>query len=124
MPDGVAAAAAMKAAGGVVLAGGTDLYPQHVGRPLPRTVVDISGLEELRGVTETEDAFRIGGLTRWAEVAAAPFPPCFDGLRAAAREVGSVQVQNAGTVAGNLVQRVSRRRRHPSPADPRCHPSR
>ncbi|MGZ8578953.1 MAG: FAD binding domain-containing protein, partial [Actinomycetota bacterium] len=102
VPDGLAAAVAMKAAGGTVLAGGTDLYPQHVGRPVPGTVVDISGLEELRGITEAGDTFRIGGLTRWAEVAAAPFPPCFEGLRAAAREVGSVQVQNAGTVAGNL----------------------
>jgi CO/xanthine dehydrogenase FAD-binding subunit len=102
VPDGVAAAAAMKAAGGVVLAGGTDLYPQHVGRPLPRTVVDISRLDELRGVTEAGGTFRIGGLTRWADIADAALPRCFDGLRAAAREVGSVQVQNAGTVAGNL----------------------
>jgi CO/xanthine dehydrogenase FAD-binding subunit len=29
-------------------------------------------------------------------------PPCFDGLRAAARQVGSVQVQNSGTLGGNL----------------------
>jgi CO/xanthine dehydrogenase FAD-binding subunit len=102
VPDGVVAAAAMKAAGGTVLAGGTDFYPQRVGRPLPAAVVDISGLAELRGITRTDAAFRIGGLTRWAEIAAASLPPCFDGLRAAAREVGSIQVQNAGTVAGNL----------------------
>ncbi len=102
VPDGVAAAAAMKAGGATVLAGGTDVYPQHVGRPLPETVVDIGGIEALRGITETTDAFRIGGLTRWAEIAATALPSCFDGLRAAAREVGSVQVQNAGTVGGNL----------------------
>ena len=51
---------------------------------------------------ETADAYRIGALTRWADVADAALPPCFDGLRAAASEVGSVQVQNAGTVGGNL----------------------
>jgi CO/xanthine dehydrogenase FAD-binding subunit len=32
----------------------------------------------------------------------ADLPPAFDGLKAAAREVGSIQIQNAGTIAGNL----------------------
>jgi CO/xanthine dehydrogenase FAD-binding subunit len=85
----------------VVLAGGTDLYPQHVGRPLA-PVIDIGGISELRGIHETADAYRIGALTRWADVAGAALPPWFDGLRTAASQVGSVQVQNAGTVGGNL----------------------
>ena len=29
-------------------------------------------------------------------------PPAFDGLKATAREVGSVQIQNSGTIGGNL----------------------
>src|SRR5262249_12973399 len=33
---------------------------------------------------------------------AASLPPLFDGLKLAAREVGGVQIQNAGTLAGNL----------------------
>ena len=85
----------------VVLAGGTDLYPQHVGRPLA-SVIDIAGLSELRGIDVTADAYRIGALTRWADIAVAALPSWFDGLRAAASQVGSVQVQNAGTVGGNL----------------------
>jgi CO/xanthine dehydrogenase FAD-binding subunit len=85
----------------LVLAGGTDLYPQHVGRPLA-PVIDIGGLSELRGIHETADAYRIGALTRWADIAGAALPSRFDGLRAAAIQVGSVQVQNAGTVGGNL----------------------
>ena len=36
------------------------------------------------------------------EVIRTPLPRCFDALKAAAREVGSVQIQNRGTVAGNL----------------------
>ena len=88
--------------GAPVLAGGTDVYPQHVGRPLPEPVIDIGGIAELRGVDVTADAYRIGALTRWADVADAALPACFDGLRAAASQVGSVQVQNAGTVGGNL----------------------
>jgi len=102
VPIDVAAALRMRGAGGLVLAGGTDVYPQHVGRPITGPVVDIGGLAELRGIEETADVFRIGALTRWADVAAADLPSCFDGLRAAAREVGSVQVQNAATVGGNL----------------------
>ena len=102
VPADVAAALEMRGAGGAVLAGGTDLYPQHVGRPLTQPVIDIGGLSELRGIEETADAYRIGALTRWADVAAAALPGCFDGLRAAAIEVGSVQVQNSGTVGGNL----------------------
>ncbi len=103
VPADVAAALEMRGAGCAVLAGGTDLYPQHVGRPLPQPVIDIGGLSELRGIEETADAYRIGALTRWADVATAALPGCFEGLRAAAIEVGSVQVQSSGTVGGNLV---------------------
>jgi len=102
VPADVAAAVEMRGAGCEVLAGGTDLYPQHVGRPLTKPVIDIGGLSELRGIEETPDGYRIGALTRWADVAAAALPGCLDGLRAAATEVGGVQVQNSGTVGGNL----------------------
>jgi CO/xanthine dehydrogenase FAD-binding subunit len=101
VPADVDAAVRMLDAGCAVLAGGTDLYPQHVGRPLP-PVIDIGGISELRGIEVTADAYRIGALTRWADVADAALPAWFDGLRAAASQVGSVQVQNAGTVGGNL----------------------
>ncbi len=85
-----------------VLAGGTDLYPAHVGRPFGQDVVDISGIDTLRGVTATDTGWRIGATTTWTEIAEAALPPLFDGLRRAAREVGGRQIQNAGTVAGNL----------------------
>jgi len=42
------------------------------------------------------------GLTTWSEVIRAPLPHGFDAPEAAAREVGSVQIQNRGTIAGNL----------------------
>ncbi|MDH3664520.1 MAG: xanthine dehydrogenase family protein subunit M [Alphaproteobacteria bacterium] len=85
-----------------VLAGGTDVYPAQVDRPIDRPMLDISRLFELRGIERTADGWRIGGLTRWRELLAADLPPAFDGLKQAAIEVGSVQIQNAGTVAGNL----------------------
>jgi CO/xanthine dehydrogenase FAD-binding subunit len=44
----------------------------------------------------------LGATTTWSELLAADLPPAFDGLRQAAREVGGRQIQNAGTLAGNL----------------------
>ncbi len=85
-----------------ILSGGTDFYPSLGDRPVRGSVVDVSGLGELRGVTTEADRIRIGGLTTWSEIIRTPLPRCFDALKAAAREVGSVQIQNRGTVAGNL----------------------
>ena len=92
----------LAASGGQVLAGGTDFYPA-LGERLPQgDVVDITGVGEIRGISFEKEWIRIGGLTTWTEVIRTPLPQCFDALKAAAREVGSVQIQNRGTVAGNL----------------------
>ena len=93
---------AMAAEGALAVSGGTDLYPAHVGKPLARPLVDLSRVEGLRGITEAGDAFRFGAATTWTDIVRASLPPAFDGLKAAAREVGSIQVQNRGTIAGNL----------------------
>jgi len=85
-----------------VLAGGTDFYPSRVGRPLIEAVVDITRIDELRGISQTDTSWRIGALTTWADIVAADLPPAFWGLKLAAREVGGLQIQNAGTVGGNL----------------------
>lgn len=96
------AVALLASPGGQVLAGGTDFYPS-LGERLPQgRLVDITALREIRGISMEKRYVRIGGLTTWTEVIRASLPPCFDGLKAAAREVGSVQIQNRGTVAGNL----------------------
>jgi CO/xanthine dehydrogenase FAD-binding subunit len=96
------AIAVVNSSGGQILAGGTDFYPA-LGERVPQgDVIDISALREIRGISAEERYFRIGGLTTWTEVARAPLPRCFDALKAAAREIGSVQIQNRATVAGNL----------------------
>jgi N-methylhydantoinase B len=48
------------------------------------------------------DHWRLGCLVTWTDVLRAELPPAFDGLRAAAREVGGMQIQNRGTIVGNL----------------------
>ena len=93
---------ALASSGGQILAGGTDFFPSLGDRQVSGTVVDISGLGELRGVVREPNYVRIGGLTTWTEIIKSPLPRCFDGLKAAAREIGGVQIQNRATVAGNL----------------------
>jgi CO/xanthine dehydrogenase FAD-binding subunit len=85
-----------------VLAGGTDFYPARVGRPVEDDVLDVTAVGELRGIRATNGALRIGAATTWTEVIATPLPREFDALKLAAREVGGAQIQNAGTVGGNL----------------------
>ena len=88
--------------GGRILAGGTDFFPTQGERPVTGTVLDISAIEALRGIRIEADHVRIGARTTWSEIIAADLPPAFDALKAAAREVGGWQIQNLGTVAGNL----------------------
>lgn len=93
---------ALAAHRGRILSGGTDVFPALGDRPLDDPVIDISDLAEIRGISLAANHVRIGGRTTWSEVIAAPLPRCFDALKAAAREIGSVQIQNLGTVGGNL----------------------
>lgn len=85
-----------------VLAGGTDFYPAHVGRPPDDDVLDITGLDDLRGIEDRGDHWRIGALATWSDLVRADLPAAFDGLKDAARAVGGLQIQNTGTLAGNL----------------------
>lgn len=85
-----------------VLAGGTDYFPGRVGRPLDDDLLDLTGIAALRGIADEGGYWRIGALTTWTDLVRADLPACFDGLKDAAREVGGVQIQNAGTLAGNL----------------------
>jgi CO/xanthine dehydrogenase FAD-binding subunit len=93
---------ALAASRGTILSGGTDFFPALGDRCSTGPVVDISGVEEIRGISIGADSVRIGGRTTWTEIVSAALPSGFDGLKAAAREVGSVQIQNFATVAGNL----------------------
>ena len=90
-----------------VLAGGTDFYPAQAARTAwleatPRDVLDISDIAELEGVREEASGTTFGALVTWTDVCNAALPSACDGLKRAAREVGGAQVQNRGTLAGNL----------------------
>ncbi|HVP40203.1 MAG TPA: xanthine dehydrogenase family protein subunit M [Candidatus Saccharimonadales bacterium] len=89
-----------------VLAGGTDLLLElrRGDGPAPEVMVDISRLEELRGIVAGNGTLRLGPLARHAELAASePVRRRAGLLAAAAGAVGSPQVRNRGTVGGNVM---------------------
>jgi xanthine dehydrogenase YagS FAD-binding subunit len=94
-------------AGGWVLAGGNDSFDWFKDRvKRPGTVVDLSGLDELRGVRELPDGgLEIGALTTLTEIASnALVRERYSLLADAAGRVASPQIRNVGTLGGNLCQ--------------------
>lgn len=85
-----------------IIAGCTDFFPSHKEGTHHPSFLDVSDVEELRGISKQESGWRLGAAVTWTEIASSSLPPAFDGLKQAALEVGSVQIQNRGTVAGNL----------------------
>lgn len=90
-----------------ILAGGTDVYPVRTHRaawfePHSRDMLDLSAVPELGGIVAGAEGTRIGATATWSAIADAPLPPAFDALKLASRQVGGVQIQNRGTVGGNL----------------------
>ena len=84
-----------------LLAGGTDLMVElRTGRTRPDRVVDVWGVDDLRGLHAEEGGLRLGALTTCAELMRAPAVPAI--LARAAREVGAEQIQNRATIGGNL----------------------
>ncbi len=86
-----------------VVAGCTDVFPATEGPSLRGSYLDVTAIEELRGIGQSAEHWRIGAAATWTDIVRADLPSAFDGLKSAARQVGSVQIQNAGTIAGNLV---------------------
>lgn len=89
------------------LAGGTDLYPAQAAQSRGARWLDIASLRELAGVTEDEHdgrpVWRIGAATRWSALAHGEHVhPHWRALSLAAAEVGGRQIQNRGTLGGNL----------------------
>src|SRR5580658_6744869 len=85
-----------------VMAGATDIFPGAGEAPLRGDYVDVTNIAALRGVRLEGDAVRIGATTTWTDIMTADLPPAFDALKVAARDVGAAQIQNRGTIAGNL----------------------
>ena len=88
------------------VAGGTDLLVQLTGElgPPPDRVLDIWGLDELRGINLDGDELVIGALTTYTELRqSALVSELLPALAQASATIGAAQIQNRGTVGGNLV---------------------
>src|SRR5246127_5524978 len=89
-----------------VLAGGLDSFDWLKDRiKKPKVVVDLSGVEELRGIRTTADGIEIGAMTTLTEVVSNPIVKQKYGLLAQAAEVvASPQSRHQGTLGGNVSQ--------------------
>jgi carbon-monoxide dehydrogenase medium subunit len=87
-----------------LLAGGHSLLPMMKLRlAAPSLLVDIGGIEELRGIHAESDGLSIGSMTTHAEIAAAQeITGTYGALVEAAAAIGDVQVRNCGTIGGSL----------------------
>lgn len=91
---------------GWLLGGGQDTYGWLMDRAKqPRAMIDLNGIDELRGIRETGDGLEIGAVTTLREIIADErINQDYGLLAAAAVRVASPQIRNVGTLGGNLVQ--------------------
>jgi CO/xanthine dehydrogenase FAD-binding subunit len=105
-PSSLKVALNLLSQGFLPLAGGTDYYPGKVGKPINEPLVDVTGIAALKRFEAANGHLTLGALTTWRE--------CIDycarpesakvllALSQASREVGGWQIQNRGTLGGNL----------------------
>lgn len=103
-PTTLSQALALRAKGGPTpLAGGTDIYPAMANGARYAALLDLSRVAEFERPIEVGDGgWNISPHVTWTDIAEADLPLQFAGLQAAAIEVGGRQIQNRGTIVGNL----------------------
>ncbi len=107
-PKAVTEALELARGGATVMAGGTDLLGlMKDGIASPERIVDIRGLEPLRGWTRAKGkGLRIGALVTLAELeASAELAKLLPIIGEALRPAATLQLRGMGTVGGNLLQR-------------------
>jgi len=98
------AAAAMKAEGAMALSGGQTLIPTLKQRlNQPDTLVDLTGISGMSGISKEGDSIVIGAATVHREVAeSGDVQSSIPGLASLASRIGDPQVRNKGTIGGSL----------------------
>ena len=94
-----------KETGATILAGGSDLMVSNsmgagITPAFRGDVMIITGLKELKGITETADTVEIGALTTSVEIAGSPIAP--ELLKDAASRMGAIALRNSATIGGNI----------------------
>ena len=94
--------------GAWVMAGGLDSFDWLKDRiKKPKVLIDLSGIDELRGIREANGGLEIGAMTTLTEIATNPaVKKNFSLLSEAVSVVASPQIRNQGTLGGNVAQDV------------------
>jgi xanthine dehydrogenase YagS FAD-binding subunit len=89
-----------------LMAGGMDSFDWFKDRiRRPRVVIDLSGVEALRGIKEANGGLEIGAMTTLTDITThAVIKEKFGLLSTAAAHVASPQIRNIGTIGGNIAQ--------------------
>lgn len=90
---------------GRLLSGGTDLMVQWEAGvlPIPERAISLWGLPEMSGIRETKETIEIGALATHAQIRYSPLvKKHLPSLAAATATVGGPQIQNRGTLGGNV----------------------
>lgn len=88
------------------IAGGTDVMVQITGEigEAPERLLDLWGLDELRGIELDGDSLSIGALTTYTELRRSPLvAEMIPVLAEVAATIGAAQIQNRGTIGGNVI---------------------
>jgi CO/xanthine dehydrogenase FAD-binding subunit len=87
----------------VPIAGGTDLMVTlNFDRERPAALLNLNEVPELRGWSRENGSVRLGAGLTYAEARRPPLADLLPALAEASRTVGSPQIQNRGTIGGNL----------------------
>jgi len=89
-----------------LIAGGQDSYDWFKDRAKrPEALIDISAIQALKGIRETDAGLEVGALTTLTEIGESDLVKSkYTVLARAAARVASPQIRNAGTLGGNLCQ--------------------
>jgi CO/xanthine dehydrogenase FAD-binding subunit len=106
-PSSLESALALLEKGFKPLAGGTDYYPGKVGQPLCDSLLNLMQIPGLRQISTLDSGgFILGAMTTWRDclewTQRPKTPKHVAALGEAAAQVGGWQVQNRGTIGGNL----------------------
>ena len=86
-----------------IAAGCTDLLPSTQEDNLGNDILDVSGIKSLRNITFENGFRKIGSGVTWTDlVENNNLPKCYDMLKECSLQIGSRQIQNLGTIGGNL----------------------
>lgn len=90
-----------------LIAGGTDILASWAELSAWRCVpnhpmLDLTAVERLRSIEVKSDETVIGGGATWTDIVKSTLPPELHALQQAARAIGGIQIQNRGTIGGNI----------------------